>query len=366
MEFCLLRPVFPRLVAGLCLAASLLTAGLYAQNPPPPKPAAAPEAPPEVRILARSQERVAERVYAAGDVEIHYGQFLLFADRVEYNLETKDVTAEGNVVAQSGGEVIRAERIFTNLETGRATIDRASGLIQPFVLFEAESLERRQADLYGLKKARLTACTQPNPRWSFGLSKANLKTDDYIEMWDAVLRVKSVPVFYLPEGGPALTIVVSDAGARPLSKAPVVLFSRNAASPRSFFGKTDSAGMYRFDAVPPGAYNLTVTAPDNRTRQKTVSVTLNEGEARTLTVSFDSRVKVSGTARGAGEAYQGLLVFGLRAEVSAMQFARSDAAGGYAVELEPGEYIVTRSGVPGNAVIIVPPGPTATIDVNFR
>ncbi|MGB8959762.1 MAG: LPS assembly protein LptD [Candidatus Aminicenantales bacterium] len=200
MESRPLRPVLPRLAAGLCLAASLLTTGLYAQNPPPPQPAAAAtlEAPPEVRILARSQERVGERVYAVGDVEIHYGQFLLFADRVEYDLETKNVMAEGNVVAQSGGEVIRAERIFTNLETGRATIDRASGLIQPSVLFEAESLERKQADLYSLKKARLTACTQPNPRWSFGLSKANLKTDDYIEMWDAVLRVKNVPVFYLP------------------------------------------------------------------------------------------------------------------------------------------------------------------------
>ncbi len=174
--------------------------GLQAQTPPPPKPTAqaAPEAPPEVRILARSQERIAGRVYAVGDVEIHYGELLLFADRVEYDLETKDVMAEGNVVAQSAGEVIRAERVFYNLETGRATIDRASGLLQPSVLFEAESLERKRGDLYGLKKARLTACTQPNPRWSFGLSKANLKTDDYIEMWDAVVRIKSVPVLYLP------------------------------------------------------------------------------------------------------------------------------------------------------------------------
>ena len=177
-----------------------MTPGLYAQRPPSPKPAAAqtPVSSSEVKILARSQERVGERVYAAGDVEIHYGEFLLFADRVEYDLETKDVMAEGNVVAQSGGEVIRAEHILYNLESGRATIDRASGLLQPSVLFEAESLERKQGDLYSLKKARLTACTQPNPRWSFGLSKANLKTGDYIEMWDAVLRVKNVPVLYLP------------------------------------------------------------------------------------------------------------------------------------------------------------------------
>ena len=201
MEFRPFRRVLSRFVAGLCLAASLVPAGLFSQTAVPSKPAvrpAAPEAPAEVKILARNQERAGDRVYATGDVEIHSGEFRLFADRIEYDLETKDVRAEGNVVVQSGGEVIRAERAFYNLGSGRGMIERASGLVQSSVLFEAETLERKQEDLYTLKKARITACTQPNPRWSFGLSKANLKKDEYIEMWDAVVRIKSVPVLYLP------------------------------------------------------------------------------------------------------------------------------------------------------------------------
>ncbi|RPI98039.1 MAG: LPS-assembly protein LptD, partial [Candidatus Aminicenantes bacterium] len=169
------------------------------QTPPPKSPAvAAAETTAEVRIVARSQERDGDRVFAAGDVEIRYGDFLLFADRVEYDTVTKDVLAEGNVVIQSGGEVIRAERVRYSLESGRGTVEQASGLISPSVLFDAEILERRQADFFSLKKAHVTACTQPNPRWSFGVSKANLKQGDYIEMWDAVVRVKSVPVLYLP------------------------------------------------------------------------------------------------------------------------------------------------------------------------
>ena len=173
---------------------------LTPQTPPPPKPpaGAAAETSAEVRIVARSQERDGDRVFAAGDVEIRYGDFLLFADRVEYDTVTKDLLAEGNVVVQTGGQVIRAERVRYSLESGRGTVERASGLVSPSVLFEAETLERRQADLFSLKRARVTACTQPNPRWSFGVSKANLKQDDYIEMWDAVVRVKSVPVLYLP------------------------------------------------------------------------------------------------------------------------------------------------------------------------
>jgi lipopolysaccharide assembly outer membrane protein LptD (OstA) len=159
---------------------------------------ASPAAPPEVRIIARSQQRAGERVYAAGDVEIHYGERRLFADKVEYDIETKDVLAEGNVVAQSEGEVIRAERVRYNLGSGRAVIERASGLIQPSLLFEAATLERKQSDLYALTKGRFTVCSQPNPRWSFGLSRANIKAADYIEMWNAVVRIKSVPVLYLP------------------------------------------------------------------------------------------------------------------------------------------------------------------------
>jgi lipopolysaccharide assembly outer membrane protein LptD (OstA) len=200
MEFRPFRPVLPRLFAGLCVAVALAAASLDAQTAAPAKPAAPAAAEPstEVKILARTQERSGDRVYATGDVEIRCGGFLLFADRVEYNLETKDVLAEGNVVAQSGGEVIRAERVFYNLGSGRGTIERASGLVQPSILFEAETLERKQDDLYSLKNARVTPCTQPNPRWSFSLSRANLKKDESIEMWDTVVRIKSVPVLYLP------------------------------------------------------------------------------------------------------------------------------------------------------------------------
>lgn len=194
------RPIFPRLLLGLCLAGWAVPAALASQTPAPqfPSAQAVGGAAAEVRILARSQETTKDRVFASGDVEVRYGEFLLFADRVEYDIATKDVLAEGNVVLQSGGEVIRAERVLFNLETGRGTVEKASGMIQPSLLFEAENLERRQADLFSLKKARVTPCTQPNPRWSFGLSRANLKKDDYLEMWDAVIRVKSVPVFYLP------------------------------------------------------------------------------------------------------------------------------------------------------------------------
>jgi LPS-assembly protein len=188
MKSRLSRPARPILIARFCLAGLALAVALWAQAP----------APAEVRILARSQEQTKDRVFASGDVEVHYREFRIFADRVEYNIATKDVLAEGNVVAQSEGQVIRAERALFNLETGRGRVEKASGIVQPSILFEAETVERKSEDLYSLKKGRVTACAQPNPRWSFSLSRANLKKEDYLEMWDAVVRVKSIPVLYLP------------------------------------------------------------------------------------------------------------------------------------------------------------------------
>jgi LPS-assembly protein len=200
MASCPLRPASARLVAVLSVVASALFSGLFAQTAPPSpaSPQAPASAPAEVRITARTQERTKDRVFAVGDVELRSGDILLLADRIEYDLASKDVLAEGNVVAQTAGQVIRADRVRFNLESGRATVEKASGMIPPSVLFEAETLERKQSDLYSLKRGRITACTQPNPRWSFGISKGNIKTGDYLEMWNAVVRVKSVPLLYVP------------------------------------------------------------------------------------------------------------------------------------------------------------------------
>ena len=165
---------------------------------------AAPDAPksaaprPEIRIIARNKEMTKDRLIATGDVEIQYGEFRLFADRVEFDPETRDVAAQGNVVIQTRNEVTRSERAFLNLDTERGRLEKTAGMLQPSIYFSAESIERETADLYSLSRARVTSCAQPVPRWSFSFSRANMKKDDYIEMWSPVLSVKKVPVFYLP------------------------------------------------------------------------------------------------------------------------------------------------------------------------
>jgi LPS-assembly protein len=154
--------------------------------------------PEDVRIIANYKEQIEERVIASGNVEIHYKNLTLFADRIELDRESRDVYAEGNVVILMPNEVVSCKSIFFNLDTSQGELEEVVGKIQPTVFYEAESVEREDENVYRFQKARLTSCTQPVPRWKFSCSKATFKKDEYMEMWNAVLYIKKIPVFYFP------------------------------------------------------------------------------------------------------------------------------------------------------------------------
>ena len=151
-----------------------------------------------VLVIANYKEKLKEIILATGDVEIHCKDIILFADWAELNTETKDVHARGNVTVHMPGEFLSAEEIHINLESSEAELKKGFGRIQPSIVYEAESINRDNANVYNLRKARITSCTQPNPRWKFSASRANFKKRNYIEMWNTVFSIKKIPIFYLP------------------------------------------------------------------------------------------------------------------------------------------------------------------------
>ncbi len=152
----------------------------------------------EIKLIAHYKERLKEWIIATGNVEIHYKSVKLFADSVKLNTETKDVTAEGNVVIQLPNENISGEKASFNLDSSIGEIKKVHGMVQPTIFYEAESLERKSESVYHFQKAWITSCTQPVPRWKFSCSKADFRKNDYVAMWSSVLFIKKVPVFYFP------------------------------------------------------------------------------------------------------------------------------------------------------------------------
>jgi lipopolysaccharide assembly outer membrane protein LptD (OstA) len=151
-----------------------------------------------LRVTANYKEQLGSRIIATGNVEIEYKTIKLFADKIELDTETKDVFAEGHVVIQTPGDVISVDRIQFNIDSQLGTMDNVFGRSSPNIFYEADTVEKTDKDKYSMTKGSFTSCTQPTPRWRFSFSRANLKKDDYVEMWSSVVRIKKVPVLYFP------------------------------------------------------------------------------------------------------------------------------------------------------------------------
>jgi lipopolysaccharide assembly outer membrane protein LptD (OstA) len=151
-----------------------------------------------ITIIANYKEKIKEMVFATGNVEIHYKDVKLFADSAELNTETKDVYAVGNVLIQMPEEVVSAEEIRLNLDSLQGNLKKGFGMIQPTLFYEAENIERKGTGVYNFRKAKITSCTQPVPRWRLTSSRAKFKKNDYIDMWNPVFYIKKIPIFYLP------------------------------------------------------------------------------------------------------------------------------------------------------------------------
>jgi LPS-assembly protein len=152
----------------------------------------------EITIIANYWEKNGDLISATGNVEVHYQNITLMADGAEVDVETKDVYAWGSVSISSPDETVSCDEIRFNLDSSQGELKNVFGLIQPTILYQADSIDRKSEDLFGLEKAKFTTCAQPVPRWQFSCSRANFKKDDYVEMWNAVFRIKKIPVFYLP------------------------------------------------------------------------------------------------------------------------------------------------------------------------
>ena len=168
-----------------------------------------------------SLERIdADRVRLMREVEIegepgstNAGQ-KFFADDLEMNIKTGELTARGNVVFQSPTVRIAADSVVFNTKTRHGKFENAFGIAQlgergernqsmfgtldPDVYFYGTAIEKIGPDKYRLTKGGFTTCVQPTARWEIVSGSATVNLDDYVILRNAVVHVKDVPVFYLP------------------------------------------------------------------------------------------------------------------------------------------------------------------------
>ena len=79
------------------------------------------------------------------------------------------------------------------------SVDRAQfGNQDPDVYFYGDTIEKLEQRKYRLTRGGFTTCVQPTPRWEVTSGSVMLNLDDYAIARNMVLRVKGVPMMYLP------------------------------------------------------------------------------------------------------------------------------------------------------------------------
>ena len=132
---------------------------------------------------AETVETPAFRLVASGNVVFSAPEVRLSADRVEYwTVDQRAVFHEAHGWIDLGQEVDRS--MF--------------GTQEPDLLFHGQMIERIGPRSYRITKGAFTSCLQPTPRWQLVATSFTLNLDSYAWILHPVLKVKGVPVFYMP------------------------------------------------------------------------------------------------------------------------------------------------------------------------
>ena len=138
-------------------------------------------------------------VVLSGGVEAKYQDVEFEADRVEVDLATSVLTAEGRVIVDQGPRRLSGATLTWQLETKTGTLTAAAGHVAPDYFFEGAEVAKIGEDVYTVTDGIFTSCTGDQaPDWSFRLGRATVEVEGYARVHHATMRVKKAPLLYSP------------------------------------------------------------------------------------------------------------------------------------------------------------------------
>ncbi|MEC7368694.1 MAG: LPS assembly protein LptD [Pseudomonadota bacterium] len=135
-----------------------------------------------------------------GNVEIHTASRLIGADAADINLVDNQLNLQGHVIIREPGLLIRGESAIGDFFNGTGQVNTASFLLQESGFRgSAESLEKQSPTKIAIANGNFTQCAPGDDLWLMQMSTLNLDmASGTATAKDVTLRIKDVPVFYLP------------------------------------------------------------------------------------------------------------------------------------------------------------------------
>jgi len=214
-------PQAPAPAPGTPPVASPATPAAPATPPAPAPPAGTPSVTETTLSTSREASNNQKDWHFIGNVEMdRAGDTKIYADDVwAYTGENRAI-ATGNVLFTQGANRISAEHAEFDTETRLGTFYNAWGLstIKPqqqfarpggisapqrtgeetVIYFFGEKIEKIGPKKYRITNGGFSTCVQPTPRWDLNAGTVILNIDHYTVLKQAIMRVKGVPMFYLP------------------------------------------------------------------------------------------------------------------------------------------------------------------------
>ena len=136
--------------------------------------------------------------HGTNGIYVKYGDATLSADSAALNQQTGDIVADGHVRIESGDQIWVGEHIRYNFKTHQMRSEEfRTG--KPPVFAAGRELEGNTTNhTYSARHVFITTDDVSNPATRVRASRVKIVPGKYIEMWNAVLYVDGVPVFYFP------------------------------------------------------------------------------------------------------------------------------------------------------------------------
>jgi LPS-assembly protein len=140
------------------------------------------------------------QILATGDAELRKQGQVIFADRLLYKQDTREVIADGSVRVEQGGDVMTGPHLELNLDSN------IGDMAQPkFFLGEnsargsANALHMAGKENYTLSHVSYTTCPAGDDDWLLKMSELDIDRSTHVgEARNAYVEFKGLPILYTP------------------------------------------------------------------------------------------------------------------------------------------------------------------------
>ena len=136
---------------------------------------------------------------ARGHVTITRADQSLQADAVDFNAETTEAEAWGNVYFRWGEDWLTGTGLEINLDAGIGTLYEGTLFIKESHFYiRGSKIEKIGKDSYHIADGRFTTCDGDSPAWEITGKDLRVTTDGYSTVKHAAFWARSIPLLYTP------------------------------------------------------------------------------------------------------------------------------------------------------------------------